>query len=58
MMRAGREKEQWERLSYTLANMAAFNGAKNVKVGDFNPKYNVKPRFTTDDLKALKGKML
>tara|TARA_R110002020_G_scaffold368536_5_gene580362 strand:- start:2624 stop:2797 length:174 start_codon:yes stop_codon:yes gene_type:complete len=56
-MRSGKEKEEWDRLSYTLANLAAFQGAKNVKVSDFNPKYSVDPKFTSDDLMALKGKM-
>lgn len=57
-MRRGREKEAWERTSFSLANQAAFQGVKNVKIESFNPKYAEKPKFTTADLEGLKGKML
>lgn len=45
-MRTGKEKEEWERLSFALANQAAFQGAKNVKVEKFN-------KFTMDSVKRI-----
>jgi hypothetical protein len=58
LMRTGREKESWERLSYSLATSASIAGAKNVKIQDFSKFKTAAPAFTTENLTALKGKMI
>lgn len=56
-MRTGKEKEEWERLAYSLATVAAFKGAKNVKVEKFN-KFDMKPAERINNPQEVKRSML
>ena len=59
-MRTGKEKEEWERLSYHLATLAAFKGAKRPKVETFNKfnMENVSSSTTVSELEGIKREML
>ncbi len=57
-MRTGKEREEWERLSYSLATSAAVAGAKNVKMQSFN-KFKVEKdpkQNRPDDVKRMMTK--
>lgn len=56
-MRTGKEKEEWERLAYALANQAAFQGAKNVKVEKFN-KFDMHSVKRVNNPQEVKRRML
>jgi len=56
-MREGKEQEMWERLSFQLANQAAFQGAKNIKVEQFN-KFDMRKTQRVSDPEAVKRSFL
>ena len=57
LMRTGKEKEEWERLSFSLANQAAFQGAKKVKIESFN-KFDMKSVQRVNNPQDVKRTML
>ena len=53
-MRKGFENEEWDRLSFLLANISKLAGAKDLEVSDFH-KFKVKYKgLTKDNIKNMK----
>lgn len=53
-MRRGKEEEEWDRVSFLMANLAKMAGAKDVDVSDFH-KFKMEYKgMTKNNIKDMK----